>query len=100
MLTDAPVQFGLIPHDHWYQPDWIDEEKATAARNEMVRNQVIYGGASVSVFRHTARARDGWTESRFTSSTASPYLAPAFLPLGSGDTYGLICRECAVPKHV
>ena len=46
VLTDAPVQFGLIPHDHWYQPDWIDEAKATAARNEMVKNQVIYGGAS------------------------------------------------------
>jgi hypothetical protein len=44
VLTDAPVHFGLIPHDHWYQPDWIDEEKATAARNEMVKNQVIYGG--------------------------------------------------------
>jgi len=45
VLTDAPVHFGLIPHDHWYQPDWIDEEKATAARNEMVKNQVIYGGS-------------------------------------------------------
>lgn len=45
VLTDAPVHFGLIPHDHWYQPDWIDEEKASAARDEMVRNQVIYGGS-------------------------------------------------------
>ncbi len=45
-LTDAPIQFGLIPHDHWYQPDWVDEEKASAARADMVRNQVIYGGQS------------------------------------------------------
>lgn len=52
VLTDAPVHFGLIPHDHWYQPDWIDEEKASAARDEMVRNQVIYGGMWMS--RHTA----------------------------------------------
>lgn len=43
-LTDAPVEFGLIPKEHWYQPDWIDEEKATAAREQMVKNQVIYGG--------------------------------------------------------
>ncbi|KAL0581728.1 hypothetical protein V5O48_000310 [Marasmius crinis-equi] len=42
-LTDAEVKFGLIPHDHWFQPDWIDEEKAKASREEMVKNQVIYG---------------------------------------------------------
>ncbi|PSR74154.1 hypothetical protein PHLCEN_2v10110 [Hermanssonia centrifuga] len=46
-LTDAPIQFGLIPHDHWYQPDWVDEEKASAARADMVRNQVIYGGIAI-----------------------------------------------------
>lgn len=46
-LTDAPVSFGLIPADNWYQPDWIDEEKATKAREDMVKNQVIYGGASI-----------------------------------------------------
>lgn len=43
-LTDAPVSFGLIEHDHWYQPDSIDEEKATASRKEMEKNKVIYGG--------------------------------------------------------
>lgn len=43
-LTDANVEFGLIPKDHWYQPDWIDEEKASAARKDMEKNQVIYGG--------------------------------------------------------
>ena len=42
-LTDASVEFGLIPNDHWYQPDWIDEDKASAAREEMVKNNVIYG---------------------------------------------------------
>jgi len=44
-LTDATVEFGLIPQDHWYQPNWIDEEKASAAREEMAKNNVIYGGA-------------------------------------------------------
>jgi alpha 1,2-mannosyltransferase len=43
-LTDATVEFGLIPSEHWQQPDWIDETKATASREEMVKNNVIYGG--------------------------------------------------------
>lgn len=42
-LTDSKVEFGLIPHDHWFQPDWIDETKATANREDMVKNNVIYG---------------------------------------------------------
>ncbi|KAG7092471.1 hypothetical protein E1B28_008823 [Marasmius oreades] len=44
-LTDADIKFGLIPHDHWYQPSWIDEEKAKASREDMVKNNVIYGGS-------------------------------------------------------
>lgn len=43
-LTDAPVQFGLIPPDHWNQPPWIDEDKASAARDEMASKDVMYGG--------------------------------------------------------
>ena len=45
-LTDAKVEFGLIPREHWFQPDSIDEEKASAARQDMVKNNVIYGGES------------------------------------------------------
>jgi alpha 1,2-mannosyltransferase len=43
-LTDAQVEFGLIRHDDWFQPDWIDEDKARASRVDMVKNNVIYGG--------------------------------------------------------
>ncbi|KAJ7155949.1 glycosyltransferase family 15 protein [Mycena crocata] len=57
-LTDGKVQFGLIPHDHWYQPSWIDETRATAAREEMVKNNVIYGG-SVS-YRNMCRFNSGF----------------------------------------
>ena len=46
VLTDAKVEFGLIPRDHWYQPDWIDEQRATEGRNKMVADSVIYGGGS------------------------------------------------------
>lgn len=38
------MEFGLIPHEFWYQPSWIDEEKATAARKQMVADNIIYGG--------------------------------------------------------
>ncbi|KAJ7774841.1 nucleotide-diphospho-sugar transferase [Mycena metata] len=31
-LTDSTVQFGLIPHDHWYQPDWYRQGLLPLAR--------------------------------------------------------------------
>ena len=43
-LTDAKVQFGLIPNEHWVQPAWIDESRASAARQQMIKDNVIYGG--------------------------------------------------------
>jgi alpha 1,2-mannosyltransferase len=46
VLTDSQVEFGLIPREHWFQPDWIDEERATAERNKMAADNVIYGGMS------------------------------------------------------
>ncbi|KAF5380813.1 hypothetical protein D9615_003967 [Tricholomella constricta] len=48
-LTDAKVEFGVIPKDHWNQPDSIDEEKASAARETMSKNGVIYGGTAICV---------------------------------------------------
>ncbi|KXN82997.1 Glycolipid 2-alpha-mannosyltransferase 2 [Leucoagaricus sp. SymC.cos] len=58
VLTSAKMEFGLIPHDHWYQPDWIDEERATEGRDKMVANNVIYGG-SVS-YRNMCRFNSGF----------------------------------------
>ncbi len=43
-VASTPVEFGVIPHDHWYQPEWIDEAKAAAARQKMVDDYVIHGG--------------------------------------------------------
>lgn len=45
MLTSGKVSFGQIPKEHWYQPSWIDEERATAARSKMVEDNIIYGGS-------------------------------------------------------
>lgn len=44
VLTDAPISFGLIPHDHWYQPDWIDENRAREGRTKMMWQGIIYAG--------------------------------------------------------
>lgn len=43
-VTKSNVSFGLIPHEDWYQPDWIDEEKAKAGRDALVEQSIIYGG--------------------------------------------------------
>ncbi|KAJ6489882.1 glycosyltransferase family 15 protein [Mycena sanguinolenta] len=44
-LTGNKIDFGLVPPEYWYQPEWIDEDRATWARNQMVENNVIYGGS-------------------------------------------------------
>jgi len=44
VLTRAPISFGLIPKEHWFQPDWIDEERARAGRQKMMAQRIIYGG--------------------------------------------------------
>ncbi|EKM51000.1 glycosyltransferase family 15 protein [Phanerochaete carnosa HHB-10118-sp] len=57
-VVSGSVEFGLIPHDHWHQPDWIDEEKASQARQKMVQENTIYGG-SVS-YRNMCRFNSGF----------------------------------------
>ncbi|KAK7054875.1 hypothetical protein VNI00_003338 [Paramarasmius palmivorus] len=43
VITKAPISFGLIPKDHWFQPDWIDEDRAKAGREKMMAQGIIYG---------------------------------------------------------
>ncbi|EIN07347.1 glycosyltransferase family 15 protein [Punctularia strigosozonata HHB-11173 SS5] len=57
-LTDADVKFGLIPKDQWVQPSWIDEDRARAAREDMVKNNVIYGGSVP--YRNMCRFNSGF----------------------------------------
>ena len=54
---NGSVEFGLIPQEHWYQPDWIDEDRARASRDKMVADNIIYGG-SVS-YRNMCRFNSG-----------------------------------------
>ncbi|KAJ7880159.1 glycosyltransferase family 15 protein [Mycena leptocephala] len=57
-LTQNNIEFGLIPRNHWFQPDSIDEEKAAASRQNMVDNGVIYGG--VVPYRNMCRFNSGF----------------------------------------
>ncbi|KAI0643423.1 glycosyltransferase family 15 protein [Trametes meyenii] len=57
-VINGEVTFGQIPREHWYQPDWIDEEKAKAGREKMVQDNIIYGG-SLS-YRNMCRFNSGF----------------------------------------
>jgi len=58
MLTNANASYGLIPQEHWIQPEWIDENRAKAGRREMMRHRVLYG-ASVP-YRNMCRFNSGF----------------------------------------
>lgn len=57
-LSNSTMEFGLIPHDHWYQPSWIDEEKARECRKKLVNKQIIYGGSVP--YRNMCRFNSGF----------------------------------------
>ncbi|KAF8312021.1 glycosyltransferase family 15 protein [Clavulina sp. PMI_390] len=57
-VTSAPCSYGKIPHDHWYQPDWIDEGKATQSRINMIEHEVIYGDSVP--YRNMCRFNSGF----------------------------------------
>lgn len=57
-IIGSSAEFGLIPHDHWYQPASIDETRASAAREKMIKNQVIYGGSVP--YRNMCRYNSGF----------------------------------------
>ncbi|KJA27200.1 glycosyltransferase family 15 protein [Hypholoma sublateritium FD-334 SS-4] len=58
VLTDAPIHFGQIPAEHWFQPEWIDENKAREGRLRMMAKGIIYAG-SVS-YRNMCRFNSGF----------------------------------------
>ncbi|KAJ7109390.1 glycosyltransferase family 15 protein [Mycena epipterygia] len=55
---DAPVLFGLIPTEHWVQPDWIDENRARQGRLKLMNQRVIYGGSIP--YRNMCRFNSGF----------------------------------------
>ncbi|KAF7290423.1 Glycosyltransferase family 15 protein [Mycena chlorophos] len=58
VATRSSFEFGLIEPDHWFQPDWIDEEKAAKARKQMKSNKVLYGDSVP--YRNMCRFQSGF----------------------------------------
>ncbi|KAN0077987.1 glycosyltransferase family 15 protein [Tylopilus felleus] len=58
VLSSVPMEFGIIPPEHWYQPSWIDEQRATDVRKKMEADSIIYGG-SLS-YRNMCRYNSGF----------------------------------------
>ncbi|KAF9026459.1 alpha-1,2-mannosyltransferase [Hymenopellis radicata] len=58
VLTSAKMEFGVIPPEHWYQPDWIDEDRAAKARADMVKDGIIYAGSVA--YRNMCRFNSGF----------------------------------------
>lgn len=57
-LSKSKMSFGTIPIEHWSYPPWIDQQKADAARADMERRNVIYGGSLP--YRHMCRFNSGF----------------------------------------
>jgi len=41
-LASGPAHFGQIPEEHWHQPPWINETKATEERSKMIMAGIPY----------------------------------------------------------
>ncbi|KAF7313992.1 Glycosyltransferase family 15 protein [Mycena chlorophos] len=57
-VVSTSAEFGLVPPEHWNQPEWINEEKASKARDKMGAKHVPFG-TSVS-YRNMCRFYSGF----------------------------------------
>ena len=57
-FISAKAEFGLIPKEHWSYPAWINQSRADAAREDMRKRKVIYGGSLP--YRHMCRFNSGF----------------------------------------
>lgn len=57
-LSKSKMSFGTIPHEHWSYPAWINSTRADAARADMERRNIIYGGSLP--YRHMCRFNSGF----------------------------------------
>ncbi|KIM28834.1 glycosyltransferase family 15 protein [Serendipita vermifera MAFF 305830] len=55
-MISGTAEYGLIPKHEWEQPPTVDENKAREAREEMIRENVIYGG----LYRNMCRFNSGY----------------------------------------
>ena len=57
-LVSGTARYGLIGKEHWSFPDFIDQDKAKAVREDMAERKIIYGD-SIS-YRHMCRFESGF----------------------------------------
>ena len=57
-LVSGSTYYGIIPREHWSYPDWVDQEKAKKARQEMGQKKIIYGDSES--YRHMCRYESGF----------------------------------------
>lgn len=57
-LVSGKTHYGTIPKEHWSFPDFIDQDKAKAVREDMAERKIIYGD-SIS-YRHMCRFESGF----------------------------------------
>ncbi|KIY72245.1 glycosyltransferase family 15 protein [Cylindrobasidium torrendii FP15055 ss-10] len=61
VLTGFNTHFGVIPKEHWVQPDWIDEKKAEEGRRKLSQMRVKYSGATnCARYRNMCRFNSGF----------------------------------------
>jgi len=48
----------LIPKEHWFQPEWIDEDRAREGRLKMMAQRIIYAGSVP--YRNMCRFNSGF----------------------------------------
>ena len=87
-LTGSSTQYGLISREQWVQPDWIDEKKASKAREEMAANRVIYGGTQANLVFSSFIQRTEYQ----TVSRVSFYSSAAFFSKLTWLSYRNMCR--------
>lgn len=57
-MTDAPIQFGLVPEEMWSVPTWVNESMMNENFAAYEAQRVLYGG-SLS-YRHMCRFNSGF----------------------------------------
>ncbi|OKL61310.1 Glycolipid 2-alpha-mannosyltransferase 1 [Talaromyces atroroseus] len=57
-LVSGTTHYGLIPKEHWSYPEWIDQDKAKAVREDMKARKIIYGDSES--YRHMCRYESGF----------------------------------------
>lgn len=57
-MTQANTSYGLVPHEHWSYPSWINQTYAGECRQKMAKDGVFY--ALSESYRHMCRFNSGF----------------------------------------